>query len=194
MRGGVGGLLSVRKTGAARFINKTDSVHLAQPWPECLKLSSSRKRWRLREGWSLRGGVFRGCVLERKWVVYNDSSPKKKANRFSCNPLYLFSMWPITPSQTTKGSLRDVRSESGMKKMARLCRSIFTRFSPQPLTLFWNVRGREWSTAELNLPSSYDLSRKSQPRRQRLPPLLTFTLFRAHKRTGTHLRNDSGEI
>lgn len=78
--------------------------------------------------------------------------------------------------------------------MARLCRSIFTRFSPQPLTLFWNVCGREWATAELNLPSRYDLSRKSQPRRQWLPPLLTYTLFRAHKRTDTHLRNDSGEI
>lgn len=46
VREGVGGLLSIWKTGAARFINKTDSVHLAQPWLECLKLWKERRRLR----------------------------------------------------------------------------------------------------------------------------------------------------
>lgn len=43
-------------------------------------------------------------------------SASEKGNRFSSNPLYLFSMWPITPSRTTNSSLWDVRSESWAKK------------------------------------------------------------------------------
>lgn len=116
--------------------------------------------------------------------LMTEFSASKKGNRFSSNPLYLFSMWPITPSRTSTAvsetfDLRAEQKKNGSLAPINIPTSTFDSFLKcaregvinswiESAVQVWSVQ--EVTTEKIQATAAFDVHTLSRTQMDRYTP------------------------